>query len=587
MASNPSRWGSRIGPRVAMLVSQSMVYTHNRLSVLKHKVAMAVFHSISDEISDEVDTTLGPLIARLHDQTPPGHPAYAAIHFLHTATGQLKALAGTGLQVSGLLGAVSAVMNNDLLPVVYNLISNNPATIPDSGTIANLYAAGLIDQNTAIGSMAKLGFDPQWSEPILEMARTWPDVTTGLELFRRSLITRDEFITYAQANGIDGTIAAMILSLAQQPVSVADAALGVLRGDLTMDQGVAIAAENGFSQDSFNTLIANTGEPPGTEQMLEAYRRGFIDEATLDRSILQSRVRNEWIPTIKKLRYSPMSVADAVNAVVQNHMSMQQGEQIAQFNGLEPGDFDTLYQTAGEPLSRTELEELYNRGLITEDLVKQGLSESRLKDKYIDAAFQLHQKVVPINVLQRAMRYGGISTADAIRVAMESGYSQQDATLVVTSSSGERLQTFKDKVVSAITALYEDNVIADADALNLIESMDYTAEEARFIFQSSEFRRQAKIVNQVTSAIKSKYLQRHLTRTQVINDLNTLGIPTSQRDQLMGLWDLEHEAYTKELTEAQIVKAVNKQLLTPAAGISRLVYLGYSEDDANLLIEGA
>lgn len=587
MSVNHGKWGAKIGPRVAMLVSQSMVHTHSRLAGLKHKIAMSVFHAISDEISDEVDVTLGPLITKIHNTIGQEHPAYPAIHFLHTNRGQLKAIAGTGLQVSGLLGSLATVMNNDLIPVVYNLVSANPSLIPDAGTVANLAAISLIDQPDAVGTMAKLGYNETWANGMLTLAQSWPSPPDALEMYRRGLISNNDLDKYLTFNGIPPELTAKYFSLAQQPVSVADAALAVLRGDMTQQDGINVAAENGFSEASFNILIGNTGEPPGTEQLLEAFRRGFIDEATLDKGILESRVRDEWIPTIKALRYTPMSVADAVNAVVQGHLTMAQGEQIANYNGLEPADFDTLYQTAGEPLSRTELEELYNRGLVDQDTVEEGLRESRLKDKYVSAAFALHQKIVPVYTLQRALRYGGVSTADAIRITMESGYSEQDATLIVNSGSAERLQTYKDKVVSAVQTLYEDSLMTDTDAISLIESMDYTADEAQFIFESSEFRRQARILDTVVSALKSKYLQRHITQQQVINDLNAVGLPAAQRDQLMALWEIEYTAFTKNLTEAQIVKAVNDALITEQDGVTRLVALGYSEGDANLLIQGA
>lgn len=587
MSVNQGKWGSKIGPRVAMLVSQSMVHTHGKLAALKHKIAMSVFHAISDEISDEVDVTLGPLIAKIHDVIEKEHPSYPAIHFLHTNRGQLKAIAGTGLQVSGLLGSLAAVMNNDLAPVVYSLIAHDPALIPDAGTVSSLAAMSLISQGDAIGTLAKLGYGNDWASGMLTMAQSWPSPPDALEMFRRGLISNDDLNKYLTFNGIPAELTAKYFSLAQQPVSVADAALAVLRGDMSAQDGVAVAAENGFSEASFNILIGNTGEPPGTEQLLEAWRRGFIDEATLDKGILESRVRNEWIPTIKALRFSPMSVADAVNAVVQGHLTMAQGEQIAYYNGLEPGDFDTLYQTAGEPLSRTELEDLYNRGLVDQATVEQGLRESRLKDKYVTAAFELHQKIVPIYTLQRALRYGGVSTADAIRITMESGYSEHDATLIVNSGSAERLQTYKNKVVSSVQSLYEDNLIDQSSASSFIEAMDYTTAEASFILQSSEFRRQAKILDSVVSALKGKYLQRRITQQQVINDLNAVGLPTAQRDQLMALWDIEYTAFTKQLTEAQIVKAVHDDLITPDNGIERLTYMGYSEGDANLLIGGA
>lgn len=587
MTVDTRKWGSKIGPRIAMLVSQAMVHTHHRLAALKHKIAMSVFHAISDEISDEVDVTIGPFIAKLHGVMQEDHPAYPLVNFMHTQHGQLKAMVGTGVSASGLLGALSAIMNNELAPAQYDVIRSNPHLIPSIQDAVNMAATGVIDDSQVNGIANANGFDNGWAAAYRDLANNYPTPDVGLDLLRRGLIADSDLTVLLQRAGIPNQYWGPITQTRNGPVSVADAALGVLRGNLTMDQGAQIAAANGFDLDSFNILITNTGEPPGTEQLLEAFRRGFIDETTLDKGILESRVRDEWIPVIKQLRYSPISVADAVNAVVQSHITMAQGEQIANYNGLEPADFDILYQTAGEPLSRTELQDLYNRGLVSEDTLKQGLRESRLKDKYVDVAFDLHQKIVPVYTLQRALRYGGISQADAIRITMESGYSEQDATLIVNSGSAERLQTYKDKVIAAVQSMYEDGIIAAADAQSVIAAMGYSETEAEFIFQSSEFRRNAKMLNQVIDALHSKYLGRHIAQQDVMNDLNALGVPTEQRDYLIALWDVEIGAYTKLLTEAQIQKAVKNDLITPNDGLARLIQLGYSEGDAKLLIEGA
>lgn len=587
MTVSQHKWGSKIGPRIAMLVSQSLVFTHGKLAALKHKIAMSVFHAISDEISAEVDTTIGPFIRMMHDAIEESHPAYPLIHFMHTQHGQLKAIVGGGVSASGLLGALSAIMNNELAPIQYDVIRSNPHLVPSIGDAANMAATGVIGEDQVNGLANANGFDNGWAAAYLDLARNYPTFDVGLDLLRRGLISEDGVKTLLQRQGIPPDYWGPILETRNGPVSVADAALGVLRGTLSTDDGAKIAAANGFDLESFNILIANTGEPPGTMQLLEAFRRGFITEQTLDKGILQSRVRDEWIPVIKQLRYSPMSVADAVNAVVQNHMSMQNGERIANENGLQPGDFDTLYQTAGEPLSRTELQELYNRGLVSEDIVKQGLRESRLKDKYVDIAFDLHTKVVPIYTLQRALRYGGIDHAEAIRITMEGGYSEKDATLIVNSGSAERLQTYKDKVISSVQTLYEDGVVAASDAKSVISAMGYSQQEADFIFESSEFRRNAKVLNQVVNALHTKYLGRHIGETEVVNDLNAIGVPTEQRDYLIKTWNVELGAYTKLLTEAQIQKAVKLELITPDDGLKRLVALGYSEGDATLLIKGA
>lgn len=587
MAVDSSKWGSKIGPRIAMLVSQALVHTHNKLAALKHKIAMSIFHAISDEISEEVDTVLGPFIAKMHAVMSEDHPAFPFVNFMHTQHGQLKAMVGTGVSASGLLGALSAIMNNELAPAQYDVIRSNPHLIPSIQDAVNMAATGVISDSEVNGIANANGFDNGWAAAYRDLANNYPTSDIGLDLLRRGLINDSDFTTLLQRGGIPPQYWGPIAQTRNDPVSVADAALGVLRGNISMDEGAKIAAANGFDLDSFNIIINNTGEPPGTMQLLEAYRRGFIDKNTLDKGILQSRVRDEWIPTLEKLRYSPMSVADAVNAVVQNHMSASDAAKIAEDNGLEPGALDILTETAGEPLSRTEMEDLYNRGLATETDVEQALRESRLKNKYVKLAFELHAKVMPVATVQHALRYGVMSHDAAVSKAIEYGYSKDDAATIVNASVAERIQVYRERVIASAETLYVDSVIDITQAKSIVEAMGRTGSEAEFILKSFDFRRNARIASQVVTVLKSKYLQRHITRTQVINDLNAVGIPADQRDQLMQLWDLEHDAYTKVLTPAQIVKAVKIGKLTPDQGVERLMYDGYNKSDAELLIEGA
>jgi hypothetical protein len=579
--------GAKLGPRITMLVVQGIIYAAERLHALKHRLAMAVFSSISDVISDEVDVTLGPMLARMHDMIGEDHPAYPYVHFLYTTSGQLKALAGTGAQISGILGSVSTIMNNELADVVYAYVRTNPHLLPDVSTLLQMQASGLIAQSEATDAIASQGINSGWSANMMLLAPSWPAIADGLELVRRGTATRDQFSAWARLNGVADYVVAMYLSLVDGPVSVADAALAVLRGGISQAEGESIAAQNGFDAASFQILINNTGEPPGLMQLLEGYRRGFIDKATLDKGILQSRYRDEWIPLLEQLRYEPMSVADAVNATNQNQLDATIARKYADENGLQPGDFDVLLATAGEPLSRTEMEDLYNRGLVTEDQVIQALRESRLKNKYNTLAFDLHRRVIPTESLQRILRYNGISTADAIKVAMESGYSQEDATTLVSSGAMERLRVFKDKVVASAVTLVEGNLMADSDAETLITGLGYTAEDAKFILQASDFRRSAKIKEQVVSSIRGKYVAHHIAKNDASGFLDALGVDAAQRDALLTSWIVESEAFTRTLTEAQVVKAVKLQLITTDEGCGRLTAMGYSATDAGLLIGGA
>lgn len=579
--------GSRLGPRLATIISSAIVSTSARLASLRHRVGMSIFHSMSDEVSDEVDITLGPVLQALHDVMDADHPVYPAIDFLLNGRGQLKAIAGSGLQMSGILGSVSTVVNNMLAPEVYATVANYPALLPDTSVIGSAYARGQVGLQEALHDLASLGIQSEWSLRLLEQSVTWPDMTELLAFARRGYIDQRAFTENAAMLGISSDNAAMYWQLRDIPLSPADLALATLRGNMTQASAQSKAMQSGVAPDDFGILLENTGEPPGLMQLLEGYRRGFIDRQVLEKGIRQSRYRDEWIPLIEQLRYSPMSVADAVNAVVQNYLTQSQGDAIAQQNGLEPGAFATLYATAGEPLSRTEMEQLYNRGLATEDQVKQALRESRLKDKYNSLAFSLHEKIVPIYALQRVLKYGGVTHSDAIKIAMEQGYSQSGATMLVDSGASERLNTYKTRVVASIQALYEDNIVSLSDATQTIAAMGYDTSEVSFIMRASEFHRESRAIHAAVSAIRSKFLERHIAQNEAIALLNAIPIAAEQRDYLIGLWTIERGAYVRSLTEAQVVKAVKLELITPQDGVSRLVGMGYNQIDSQLLIEGA
>lgn len=579
--------GVRLGDRVARLVSQAIVYTHCRLASAKHTLAMTVFHSISDTISSENHHTLDPVIGMLHDAYGDDGIASNALEFMHNQTGQLQALAGSSLLSQGLFWPISATLNNELAPVVYEAVATNPHSIPDSGTIAQMGAREWIDGNSYRDGMAKNGLNNAWAQAMLQMNQSYPDASTALDLLRRGKITEDDFANWLAHNGTPRDLSGMLIQLADTPISPADAALAELRGNIDHAEGVAAAASYGVSEHSYNVLIGNTGEPPGVMQLLEARRRDFIDDATLVKGILQSRVRNEWIPVLEKLAYSPMSVADAVDAVVQNNLTHDQAATYASQNGLEPGQFDVLVATAGEPLSRTEMEQLFNRGEATEDQVKQALRESRLKNKYVDDAFALHVRLLEPRELGDAVVYGSMTHAQAIQEAMNYGYSQDRAEVVVSAAVNRKLETQRMAVVRAVETLYENNAVSQDTAVTITGQMGFEPVEARFIFQAAEFRRQEKLVAAGVSAVRSKYVSRHIDKSTASGLLDAIGIPHQQRDSMLQVWQIEHDANVRLLTPAQIVKAGTLGIFTADQVSTKLEALGYSSEDADALIQGA
>jgi hypothetical protein len=579
--------GAKVGVRIAGLVSQSIVHTHSKLLHIKHKLAMMIFSDISDIISEEVHQGVGSIIRQLHSDLPDESIANPLLKFMATQHGQLQAVAGTMASASGLFSSVGEVINNELSPSVRGLLASNPHMLPDTGTIANLAARGLAQINDAVSSIAQQGIDTGWGNALVKMNEAFPDSGTMLDMVRRGLIGRDNFIEWSHRSGMTASTAEAVLGLLNVPLSPADAALAVLRGNIDMGTALKHAAAYGVDAGDFQILIDNTGEPLGLMELLEARRRGFIDDARLTRGIIQSRIRNEWVDVAKAIAFSPMSTADAVNAVVQNHLTQAQASAIASQNGLEPGAFDTLVQTAGEPLSRTEMEQLYNRGQVTEAQVKQALNESRLKPKYTDLAFQLHVKLLPIRNLAEAVEYGVMPMHAAVQEAMKNGYSEADATTLIQAASARKLQTYRHGIVTAAESLYVDNALSLDDAMAVAKDAGFNDAEATAIFKGAEYKRQARMLSAAVSAVRSKYIMHHLDQPTASSLLDGIGIISGHRDELIAIWSIERSANVATLTEAQIIKAYKKGTIQSDETITRLQQKGFSDADISILMTDA
>jgi|SRR5215469_816707 len=579
--------GAKLLPKIVHAVSEAVTITKRNLMPQEHYIRVKATQDIIDKIGHEVAEHYGPFIDMILEQdTSSMHPA--VVQYLQDSRSgrdQIKAI--TGLLAGGTASALSTFISNELAPFVYGIVSLNPNLAIDPGTAAQAAAARIVTAGDASSTAAKQGYGAGEAELLHQLAFSWPAMADAIDMRRRGFIDDQEFTVIMERNGIPDGLFNAWRNEQHAALSLADAALAYLRSDIDLATAQAIAAENGYSNEQLAIFLGNVGEPPGEQQLGEALRRGFIDTPTFERGIKQSRIRNEWIPTLLALRYVPMSVADAVNAVVQNHISFDAGASIAQQNGLEASAFPVLYETAGEPLSRTELEQLYNRGLIPQSVVEQGLAESRLKNKYIPDAFALHERLLEPRMLSSAVETGAISHADAIAEAMKYGFNQFNAEVLVNEGSARKLKTYRDRVVSAAEGLYEENAITQDQFNTIALAMGFDANEAAFVYQSAEYRRQSKAVTAVVNAIRSKYIGHHINHNQASGFLDALGIPATQRDYLLQLWDIEAAANVRLLTPAQIVKAAKLTLISDDDALARLEALGYSESDAALLLGGA
>lgn len=367
------------------------------------------------------------------------------------------------------------------------------------------------------------------------------------------------------------------------PLSPADAIEVAVKGAAQREAMRDEAALSGLAGSRFDLMYEATGNPPGPGELLEMLRRGIIEDADFDRGILQGLTRNDWIEQLRALRSQPLTLADIVEATVQGHAQKEDLHRIAGFFGVAPGDADVLYETAGTPLSRTEMEELVNRGEATVDELAQAIRESRTKDKYIPKALLLRRRIPPERSIVMLVAHGALSQADGVAKLTQLGFNADDATVLVQEGLNRKHAKSRDLSLSIVQRLYQAQVIPRDQAAHLIAVLGYTDGEAGWLLDLEDLQRAEKYETAAIGRVHSLYVGHHIEGEAASSALDGLHLAATQRDQLIHLWDLERAANVKTLTLAELTRMAKKNIIDAPTYVARVQKLGYTEADATLL----
>ena len=509
----------------------------------------------------------------------------AIIETLKTGTGQAGQTA-EGFGVGWVAGSAVFLLLEPYLRIVQHLVENEAQSqILDPNTAAELASKGIISDDFGKSEAGGNGFDAQHWNWLADAAKVRPPWDISLQLWNRGLIGEDDVNTTLRYAGIPEFWWPYLKDLHRQLLSPADLALAALRGHITEQEGVDGAKKFGVDETDFQTLLLNTGEPPGLQQLDEAYRREFIDRDRLVRGIRQSRVRDEWIDVIEKLRFAPMSTAQAANAVVRGYITEDEGASKAQQNGLEPADWKPLLESNGRPLSHEQMTTLYHRGLVSLDEVKQAIRESDVKNKYIEGAIELGVKYPALFELVNLYKNGEIDAAYVTKVLLAEGYEREFIDQIVKSAHKGKTPTAKHLSQADYTELYDAAAISRHDAIDGLVSLGYTEHDAGIILDVADTRAQTKIVTSQITNVRQQFDRFRITEQQAREKLDKIGLPKTEVDRLLNAWVAIRPDGVKQLTEAQVMKVHKDGLIDDTDALNRLRALGYNQGDSELLLQ--
>jgi hypothetical protein len=373
--------------------------------------------------------------------------------------------------------------------------------------------------------------------------------------------------------------------LKRQLLQAAELAEMVVQDVLQEAEATTRAAHLGIEADDFAHLVRLAGNPPGPQDTLSLWNRGIFTEAEATLALRQSRLKPEWIELFKKSRVRPATTAEAVAAVVKERAPFAEGAKIAAENGIDEATFKLLVDAAGRPIGIQQALTLFNRKIYQRADVEQVVARSDVKTEYTDAVMHLAVRFPSILQVRQLVQHGAIDDAYALELLLEQGYPEKLAAGVVAAGHTAKTAKHKELTVAEIETLYQGGGLSRDDASAMLQQLGYNATEAGQVLDLAEFRRLARFLEAVINRVHAQFVQHRIELDVVTTELDRVGVPTAQREQLITLWEEERAANVRVLTEAQVHSAFKKGIIPDlATATAKLVQMGYSADDASILL---
>lgn len=587
-----SSLGAKLGPRLAKMFADAHVHAERQLLHSKHRLAMHVFEDASNMIGGEFHATSGDLLKEMREHPETAPHAARLLKLAGDGKGQGGAISAAMMLGGGATSSFSTILSNALYPAVAAIVAKDPHIPPGVGQLALLTSKGLLDYGKAQESAEGQGIGGGWFESLVEASRAWPEVPVVLELLRRGEIDDREASRLFQRVGIPADVFGPMLKLRRQLLQPADAALGTLRNTISEGRARDIYEAAGLTKGDFQVLVDNTGEPPPLEELLMLWRRGKIDTDRLNRGIRQSRVRDEWVDIVHELKIQPPTQDEALAALLEGQIPRDEAHRRFVEAGGDPTWFQAAFDSRGSAPSPVEAGEMANRGIIPWNgkgpgatSFEQAFLEGPWRNKWSGPMRRLAEYYPPPRSIPPLIRTNSISKKEAVKLLREQGLRPDLAEAYVRSATAEKIATPIRLASSSIGDLYRDQAIDREQAVKMWGDLGYDKHEAHFLALLSDLQRVQRYTETAISTVHSRYTAHIISRQEAVADLNELKVPHGQRDSLLSMWDLERRAKAKVLTEAQVVKAHKKELISEHSALARLEKMGYPREDAEILLQ--
>jgi len=410
--------------------------------------------------------------------------------------------------------------------VNYRLNALNPNAIPDVQTLIDLWWRGVIDSNEYHELMRKYGYDDEWASKLLEVGRQYISVSEMLELYRRGEIEKKDFIKYLHNHGIREEDASQILKLAERLLGAGDLVELLYRKKIDEETYYNEMKKLGITREKADYIRELYKFIPSPTDFIRFAVRDVFNEAIVKKYGYDEEFPEGIVP------FAEMRGMDRQTLLWYWRAHWELPSPTAAFemiHRLNPEVLNTPTSTGGKMIDKYGKMGLDTSNLETtiEDvrtLLKIADYPKYWRDRLAALAFQPLTRVD----LRRIYELGLINEVELKARLMELGYSSEDADLMVEFYKAYKLSQEKDFNKSEILKLYKLRAIKREEALQMLQNLGYSIEEADYLLQLEDYKYYQEWIEERVKTLEIRYMRGLIDLQQLHDELNSLGLPAEE-----------------------------------------------------------
>ena len=352
------------------------------------------------------------------------------------------------------------------------------------------------------------------------------------------------------------------------------------------------AKELGFSEGISREILKTSRRMLDGESYVRLWRRGHLDETSLDADLKAIHFTENEIAKIKQVtEYFPQpqdlvrfAVREVYDDQIRSKFGMDQdisGKFLAEAAkaGLQPEQAQNYWAAHWDLPSVQQVFEMYHRDVIEKPEMDMALKALDIMPFWRDALTKIAYRPLTRVDIRRMHNLGILSPEEVAERYRHIGFSPEDAEIMKDFTLRYNSDDTTGITRGSIIKAFKDGLLSQADLRDMLVKLGYAEDVINFWITIAAFEKAQEDIDDNKARLFEQYRVGAITESQLRTGLGYHGVPATYVDTQLGKAKIEAAKKTKMPTRTDLTDWLVKGIIDEPEFHRRMKEIGYQQAD--------